>query len=88
MTTQQREWDETIPAEVVTRPGTWLWVADEYVGHASEVGDGDTVESLLADYAASYNAREVGDRIAVRWILVQGGEEADRGRHTFSAVLA
>lgn len=88
MTTQQREWNEAIPSDFDATTGEFLWVADGVLGHACTSESGDTVESLLADYAAGYRAGHVGESVEVDWILFRDGEQVDCGSHTFAAELS
>jgi hypothetical protein len=63
-------------------------VADGVLGHAAELGSHEgapDVAAALGDYAAGYRTDRPGRKVLVEWLLYDGGEQADCGRHTFAA---
>ncbi len=78
-----REWTETGRRRMGETRGHTLYVSDDYVGHYTDLRDGETVADALADYASTYDGGNSEGGVTVSWREYRDGEEVDRGSHTF-----
>ncbi len=88
MATLTREWVEMAGDDLADTQGRVLWVEDGTLGHTCFMGTNDTVSSLLADYAAGYDAGNEPCEVRVRWHLYLDGQEVDCGEHSWPVAPA